>query len=138
MTESRSISHKKKCCFFQSSTYFTEVQYSKKTIIFQGSRGGPTFSRRRGGGGGPNFFQGVNCLIFPIETYITCDFPGGPGRPVPSFGSAHVSLSVQRPVRPFFHSMAVGGGFCVLLIHFYDHYIFCSSLMSGNAYVYTA
>ena len=33
---------------------------------FQGSRGGPTFSR----GGGSN------CL-FPIETHITCDFPGG-------------------------------------------------------------
>ena len=32
------------------------------------SRGGPTFSR---GGGGSN------CL-FPIETHITCDFPGGP------------------------------------------------------------
>ena len=45
---------------------------SKKTIIFQGSRGGPTFSR-----GGSNFFQvGSNCLC-PIETHITCDFPGG-------------------------------------------------------------
>ena len=28
------------------------------------------------GGGGPN------CL-FPIETHITCDFPGGSGPPVP-------------------------------------------------------
>ena len=28
----------------------------KETIIFQGSRGGPKFSR--GGGGGSNFFQG--------------------------------------------------------------------------------
>ena len=35
---------------------------------------GPTFSR--GGGGGSN------CL-FPIETHITCDFPGGSGPPVP-------------------------------------------------------
>ena len=42
---------------------------------FQGSRGGPTFSRGKGG----NIFQvggGSNCL-FPIETHITCDFPGG-------------------------------------------------------------
>ena len=33
---------------------------------------------------GPNFFQGggSNCL-FPIETHITCDFPGGSGPPVP-------------------------------------------------------
>ena len=52
---------------------------SKKTIIFQGSRGGPTFSR---GGGGPTFSRGSNCL-FPIETHITCDFPGGSGPPVP-------------------------------------------------------
>ena len=32
------------------------------------------------GGGGSNFFQGggSNCL-FPTETHITCDFPGGGG-----------------------------------------------------------
>ena len=49
---------------------------------------GPTFSRG-GGGGGSNFFQGggSNCL-FPIETHITCDFPGGSGPPVPPSGSA--------------------------------------------------
>ena len=42
---------------FQSSAYFTEVKWSisKKSIIFQGSRGGLTFS---GGGGG-----GVQLLI---------------------------------------------------------------------------
>ena len=45
--------------FFKSSVYFTEVKWSisKKSIIFQGSRAGPTFSRRvqlfPGGGGGP-------------------------------------------------------------------------------------
>ena len=60
---------------------------SKKTIIFQGSRGGPKFSR---GGGGPTFSRGggSNCL-FRIETHITCDFPGGgSGPPVPPSGSA--------------------------------------------------
>ena len=33
--------------FFYSSTYFTEVKWliSKKTIMFQGSGGGPLFSR---------------------------------------------------------------------------------------------
>ena len=50
---------------------------SKKTIIFQGSRGGPTFSRGGGGGGVQLFPGGSNCL-YPIETHITCDFPGGP------------------------------------------------------------
>ena len=50
---------------------------SKNSIIFQGSGGGPTFSRgegvqlfQGGGGVGSNF-------LFPIETHITCDFSGG-------------------------------------------------------------
>ena len=42
---------------------------TEKTILFQGSRGGPAFSS--GGGGG-----GVQILI-SIEPQITCDFPGG-------------------------------------------------------------
>ena len=44
--------------------------------------------------GGSNYFQGgggSNC-IFPIETHITCDFPGGSGPPVPPSGSALVLL----------------------------------------------
>ena len=58
--------------FFLSSAYSSEVKWliSKKTIIFQGSRGVQLFP---GGGGG-----GSNCL-FPIETHMTCDFPGGSG-----------------------------------------------------------
>ena len=45
-------------------------RFQRESNIFQG---GPTFSR---GGGGSN------CL-FPIETHITCNFPGGSGPPVP-------------------------------------------------------
>ena len=44
-------------------------------IFFQGSRGGPTFSR---GGGGHLFHWWSKC----IETHITCDFPGGGGPPI--------------------------------------------------------
>ena len=42
--------------FFIPQLIFTEVKWSisKKSIIFQGFRGGPTFSR----GGGSNIFQG--------------------------------------------------------------------------------
>ena len=53
--------------FYQSSAYFTEVKWSisKKSIIFQGSRGGPTFCR---GGGGSNFFQGIRINVFCSRT----------------------------------------------------------------------
>ena len=53
----------------------------KEKYHFQGSGGGPNLSR----GGGSNFFQGgggSNC-VFPIETHITCDFPGGFQTPCP-------------------------------------------------------
>ena len=49
-------------------------QFQRNLISFEGSNGGPTFSREGGGGS--------NCL-FPIETHKTCDFPGGSGPPVP-------------------------------------------------------
>ena len=59
--------------FFQ--TYFTEVQWfmSKKTIIFQGSIGETSISR-----------EGGSIGLFPIETYIICNFPGGSGPPAPT------------------------------------------------------
>ena len=45
-------------------------QFLRNPSFFQVSRGGPTFSR------------GVQLLI-PIETHITCDFPGGVRTPCP-------------------------------------------------------
>ena len=42
----------------------------KENYHFSRFQGGPTFSGGRGGGS--------NCL-FPIETHIACDFPGGGG-----------------------------------------------------------
>ena len=54
---------------------------SKKTIIFQGFRGVPIFSR----GGGSNLFQGgggVQMLI-SMETDITCDLPKRVRTPYP-------------------------------------------------------
>ena len=84
------LAYKKKLwkLFFQSSTYFTEVQWllSKKTIICQGSSGVEHFP------GGVQLFTGGSNCFFPIETHTTCDFPGGGGGPDPSppSGSAHV------------------------------------------------
>ena len=57
--------------------------------------GGPTFFP----GGVQLFPGGTNCL-FPIETHITCDFPGGGGggvrTPCPPSGSALDITSYQR------------------------------------------
>ena len=59
---------------FKGNYHFS--RFKRGSTIFQGG-GGPTFSR-----------GGSNCL-FPIETHITCDFPGGgSGPPVPPSGSA--------------------------------------------------
>ena len=59
---------------------------SKKTIIFKGFRGGPTFSRGEG-----NFFHGGGGVqwVLSIETHITCGFPGGGRTPYLPSGSAH-------------------------------------------------
>ena len=59
---------------------------------------------------GSNIFQGVqlfpggsNCL-FPLETHISCDFPGGSGPPVPPSGSALVwSACSPEGARPPAH-----------------------------------
>ena len=42
--------------------------YSKVNFNFQGSRGGPTFSRGEGGGegGGSNFFQGGGPIAYSL------------------------------------------------------------------------
>ena len=68
--------------FFLSTADFTDVKWSisKKSIIFQGSRGGPTFSG--GGGGGVQLFPGGSNCLFPIEIHITCDFPDPLSRPM--------------------------------------------------------
>ena len=57
---------------------------SKKTIIFQGFRGGPTFSR------------GVQMLI-SIESHRTCDFPGGLPSPYPPL-DPHMKVHLQMQV----------------------------------------
>ena len=59
--------------FFSPQLILQFYGYFKETIISQGFRGGPTFSRwGGGGGGGPNTYS--------IETHLTCDFPEGSGR----------------------------------------------------------
>ena len=64
--------------FFLSSAYFAEIKWliSKKTVIFQGSRGVQHFP----GGGVQLFPRGVQLFQGggPIP-YIACDFPGGGG-----------------------------------------------------------
>ena len=62
--------------------YRSQMVNFKEIYHFSSSRGGPTFSNFPGGRGS-NFFQGgggSDCL-FPLETHLTCDFPGGGSRP---------------------------------------------------------
>ena len=59
---------------FQRNLSFFKV--SEGVQHFPGGGGVPTFSR--GGGGGSNLFQLLIPYRNPIETHITCDFPGGP------------------------------------------------------------
>ena len=51
--------------------------------------------------GGSNFFpRGSNCL-YPIETHITCDFPGGSGPPDPHLDPHLLSRSAGDSFFPF-------------------------------------
>ena len=63
----------------------------KEIYHFSKFQRGSNIFRGGGGGGGSNFSQGgggSNCL-FPIETHIICDFPGGRPDPLsPPSGSA--------------------------------------------------
>ena len=52
-------------------------QFKKKSIVFQGSRRGPIFTRVS------NFFRGVSNCLFPIETHLICDFQEGVRTPCP-------------------------------------------------------
>ena len=72
---------KKSIFFFSPQLFYSRKMFNFKEIYH--------FSRFQRGSnifqGGSNFFQeggGSNCL-FPIETHITCDFPGGSEPPVP-------------------------------------------------------
>ena len=52
--------------------------FFRKTIIFRGSRGGPTFSREWGRGEGVQLFpRGGVQVLFSIETYQNWDFQAG-------------------------------------------------------------
>ena len=81
---------------FEENYHFSRFQ--RGSNIFQGG-GGPTFSR---GGGGSN------CL-YPIETHITCDFPGGSGPPDPPLDPHLLSRPAGDSFFPFNRRWMVGG-----------------------------
>ena len=70
-----------------------------KTIIFQGSRGGPTFSRGEvqlfPGGWSSFFLRGGVQMLISIETHITCDFRGGGGGSGPSIPTLDPHMSTK-------------------------------------------
>ena len=68
-----------------SNGFITEI-----TILFQGSRGGPTFSR------GVQLFRGGGVqMLISIETHITCDFSGGSGPPIPPLDPQMLDLFIS-------------------------------------------
>ena len=82
------------------TTFF--LFFSSPQLILQKSNGQfqrnisfSRFQRGSGGGGVQLFLGGSNCL-YPIETHITCDFPGGSGPPVPPSGSALVFIGLPE------------------------------------------
>ena len=68
-------------CFFIVHSRFNSRQMVNLKEIYHFSRfqrGSNIFQGGWGGGGGV-----VSNCLFPIETHITCDFPGGSGPPAP-------------------------------------------------------
>ena len=64
--------------------YRSQMANFKENYQFSRFQRGPTFSRGGGGGGGVPPFSREGCQLFiPIETHITCDFPGGGPDPLP-------------------------------------------------------
>ena len=72
-------------CFFFCFFFFcpqlilqkSNGQFQRKFSFFKIPEGVQHFP------GGSNFFQGGSNCLFPIDTHITCNFPGGSGPPVP-------------------------------------------------------
>ena len=88
--------------------YWSQMVNFESTIIFQGSRGGPTFSR----GGGVQLFPGGSNCLYPIATHITCDFPGGVRTPLTPLWIRTCYLDQQAIA--FFRLVVVGWFFSVL------------------------
>ena len=65
-------------------------QFQRNLSFFKVPEGSNIFQ------GSPTFSQGGSNCLFPIETHITCDFPGGVRTPCPPSGSAHVSFHLLR------------------------------------------
>ena len=64
---------------------------SKKTIIFQGFRGGQYFPE------GVQLFPGGVQMLISIEPHKTCDFPGGSRPPIPSLNPCMIYKLVFAP-----------------------------------------
>ena len=68
-------------CFFFVFFFVHSRSYRRQMVNFKEINHFSRFQRGSNifrGGGGSNFFQGGSNCLFPIETHITCDFPGGP------------------------------------------------------------
>ena len=67
--------------------------------------------------GGVQLFPGGSNCLFPIETHIVCDFPGGVRTPCPPSGSALAVSQVRPPAR------------AKMLQHFFTYYIYTDNFL---------
>ena len=86
---------------FEENYHFSRFQ--RGSNIFQG-----------GGGGGFQFFPGGSNCLYPIETHITCDFPGGSVPPDPPL-DPHL---LSRPAGDSFSRLVVVGWYFSVLFKF--------------------
>ena len=77
---------------FKEIVHFSRFQ--RESNIFQGGGGVQLFP----GGGGPTFSRGGSNCLFPIETHVTCDFPGGGvvRTPCPPPLDPHLKLTLNQ------------------------------------------
>ena len=93
------------------------VNFEENYHFSRFQRGSNIFEGGGGGWGGPTFSRG-SYFLYPIETHITCDFPGGSETPDPPLDPHLLSRPAGDSFFPFSRRWVVFFSFIEILI---DH-----------------
>ena len=77
------------------------VNFEENYHFSRFKRGSNIFQGGGGGGGDVQLFPGGSNGLYPIETHITCDFPGGSGPPDPPLDPHLLSQPAGDSFFPF-------------------------------------